>query len=125
MTTSISNHFDLSNESVERILSENGFKEMGLSVNALGYKKTGYGHWLLSCEIADQNDWTNSIVLSRTTTNSNLIDDWGEDEVYFQSENSGKWYESNSDVMNCAFDFIISNESNQEQLRKFLNQEYE
>ena len=121
MPTSISNHFDLSNDSVERILSENGFEQKNLSVMALGYRKTGYGHWELECEIANQDDWTENIILKRTTTNSNLIDDWGEDEMYFEDDNSGHWYDSNSEVMEAAFDFILSSEANQEELNEFLN----
>jgi hypothetical protein len=121
MTTSISNHFDLKNESVEQILSENGFEEKNLIVMALGYKKTGYGHWQLECEIAKQDNYSENIILKLKTTNSNLIDDWGEDEEYFKDNNSGHCYDSNSIVMETAFDFIISSEFNQQKIYEFIN----
>jgi hypothetical protein len=120
MNTSISNHNGLTSESVEKILSENGFESKNLSVNALGYRKTGYGHWKLTCEIANQDNWRENVDLSVTTTDSNLIDDWGEDEQYFQDDNSGHWFSSNQEVMERAFDYILRSESNQETLAEWL-----
>jgi hypothetical protein len=117
---SISNQINLSNESAERILSENGFELANFSVNNICYRFEGYGHWTLECEIADQDNWKENVILKRTTTNSNLIDDWGEEESYFQDENSGHWYNSNEEVFEAAFDFILSSEENREKLSEFL-----
>jgi hypothetical protein len=117
---SISNQTALSSESAERILSENGFELANFSVSNMCYRFKGYGHWTLECEIADQDNWKENVILKRTTTNSNLIDDWGEEESYFQDENSGHWYNSNEEVFEAAFDFILSSEENREKLSEFL-----
>jgi len=60
------------------------------------------------------------ITLSKTTTNSNLIDDWNETEDYFEGGN-GNWYESNNEVMKAAFETIIENDTNNELLMEFLD----
>ncbi len=118
---STSYHSDLSNEAVERILSENGFEESGLIVNDLSYRKTGYGHWKLEANIIRTADLYDNLYLNVTTTNSSLIDDWNEDECYFQDDNSGHWFDSNGKVMEAALDYIISSEANQELISEFIN----
>ena len=114
------NHIDgISDKEVERIFSENAF-DHNLAIHHLSYSRTGYGHYQLKLLISDLNNYCDDLILTVTTTNSMLIDDWGEDEQYFQDENSGHWYDSNQEVLSTAIDSIISNEANQEEFRNWI-----
>ncbi|MFN8255457.1 MAG: hypothetical protein U0W24_07195 [Bacteroidales bacterium] len=110
MVNSISNQYKLSNENAEHVLSDNGFKEAGLIVWTLTYKKTGYGHYKLSAELISCYSLKDTIVLNYVTTDSMLIDDWFEDNTTH--------YESAEAVMKTAFNIIIRN--NREKLQSWI-----
>ena len=112
---SISYQEDLTNENAERILDENGYADFNLSINNLRYRKVGHGHFELSCSI--HINPIEGITLSTVTTNTQLIDEWGEEPEYFEGNS---YYNSNEDVMNSAFELILWSEHNQDKLDKFL-----
>lgn len=111
---------DLTNESIEKILTEYGFVDQEcILIHSLNYRFKSSGHWELSCDISTMSDGL--ITLSVTTTDSMLIDDWNEDECYFEQENNGHWFESNEHVMSTAFEYIIKDTRNTDLLAEYLS----
>ncbi len=109
---------NLSNEAASQVLSENGFEGVAVSIYAMGHNFKGHGHRNLWAEFYNEG---NSLTLTRTTTNMQLTDAWGDDDQTVE----GACYESQEEVMKTALDYIISSEYNSELLEEFLNPEEE
>jgi len=109
----------LSDESAERILAENGFENAGLIINSIQKQFAGSGHYKLSVQIMEHGVY-DDLWLDKVTTNMNLIDDWGEDEMYFEGDNTGHWFDSHDEVIEAAFEEIMRSEHNQESLRDWI-----
>lgn len=108
---------DLTNKNVEEILIENDIldDEDLAVVNSLSKKFTGYGHYEISAHIT--NDSHDSIDLKAIITDMSIVDEWNEDDCYFENEES--WFENAKAVMNRAFEIIVQN--NIEELNEFIS----
>ena len=118
----ISNQLDLTNEDALKVFEENGFEDVDLSIYCMSKKFTGYGHYSLSVEVQKNDGSYDTINLSRTTTHMSIVDEWNEDESYFENGNSC-WFDSANHVMRYVLDFIIGYEPNTELLNEWVKGE--
>ena len=109
---------DLSNENVTQLFIDNNIDvKEGMYVHSLCRSFESSGHYDLSVNIEyDGKEAT----FTATTTNMSVIDDWAEDDCYFESDDNGHYYDNNEQVFAAALDHILTYRS--EEINEWLNE---
>lgn len=116
-TTSVMglSHYGLNSENVGSILGE-AFEGLpiqeSITLTEVATVQTGYGHWRIEVRLDVDS---NSIYLSRTTTNSMLIDEWNG----YMGREQGESYDYENPILH-AIDFVCDTDRSRQAVEEAL-----